>query len=589
MTLRCRLAGPLGLLAVLWAAWCPVPAEVTLASKGRHALPVVVAHDGSPAERTAARELVFYLEKATGANFKLVTEPLESPAASAIWVGPTEMARNLGIDPRAMGRERWVVRTEGSHLVLAGGRPRGTLYAVYRFLEQHVGVRWWTPFEEHVPRRKQLVVEANDTGEPAFAYRDIQGVAGPSEFHARNRANGHFSFLPDSLGGNEGYGPPSMVHTFYRYVPPDEFFESRPEYFSERKGKRVARGGQLCLTNLGLVEIVAERMRGYIEKARAEAAERGERPPRIFDVSQNDWARPCTCRTCSAVDAEQESHAGSLMLFINRLAALIGETHPDVFVDTLAYEHTLDPPLDTRYADNVIVRLAGLYQRDFSRSVTDEANRFLREAIEDWSARTAHLRIWDYAVTFGTRPANLPLPNLRVIADDFRFYLEQGVEGLFIQHGHPVHSDIRDLKLWIVFKLAEDPGRDLDDLVRDFTDGFYGPAAATVREYLAALEQAARLVPSTIRHPTDYEQYDYLSPEFLRIAQSLFDRAMDQAERDRRLRRRLRHARLTLDRATLLLWDPSLAEPAGSESDGAALEAAEVARRYFGGNGCARS
>ena len=116
--------------------------------------------------------------------------------------------------------------------------------------------------------------------------------------------------------------------------------------------------------------------------------------------------------------------------------------------------------------------------------------------------------------------------------------------------------------------------------MQDFTDGFYGPAAATVREYLAALEQAARLVPSPIRHPTDYEQYDYLTPEFLRSAQSLFDRAMHEAEGDRRLRRRLRHARLTLDRATLLRWDPSLAQAASHETEAPALDADDVARRY---------
>ena len=70
-------------------------------------------------------------------------------------------------------------------------------------------------------------------------YRDIHGVTGPPVFHARNRANGHYSFLDAAHGGKEGYGPPSMVHTFFEYLPPEEHFAVHPEFYSERNGRRV--------------------------------------------------------------------------------------------------------------------------------------------------------------------------------------------------------------------------------------------------------------------------------------------------------------------------------------------------------------
>jgi hypothetical protein len=266
--------------------------------------------------------------------------------------------------------------------------------------------------------------------------------------------------------------------------------------------------------------------------------------------------------------------------FINRLADSVARKYPDVLLDTLAYDYTLPPPRRLRLRNNVVVRLADLQSREFLRPVTHRSNRKLRRTIERWAKHTSHLRIWGYTVTFGHTPNNLPLPNLRVIAEDFRYYREQKIEGLFIQHDHPVHADMRDLKLWIVFKLAEDPTRDLDALIRDFTDGFYGPAGGTVREYLAALERAARRTPSSIRHPTEASQYRYLTPEFLRRAHALFDRAEDEVRGNRTLTRRVRHARLTLDRATLLLWDASLTAPPGSAEDGAPLDPDRVARRY---------
>jgi hypothetical protein len=568
-------------LAFAWLLAVPLPAAaMTLAREGRTSLRVVLPENAIPAERTAANELIHYLERATSASFPLVPESRQSDDAPAIWVGPTAKSRSIGVDAEALGPEEWRIRTVGNDLILVGGRPRGTLYAVYRFLEDHVGVRWWTPYEEHVPTRTDLAVEVDAAGRPAFAYRDIQAVGGPAAFHARNRANGHFSFLTRVHGGRESYGPPSMVHTFFRYVPPEEHFRSHPEFYSELNGRRRADRAQLCLTNDALVDVVAAELAAYIADARSKAEAMGEDPPRLFDISQNDWSRPCECAACGALDAREGSHAGSLVHFLNRVADSIAEGHPDVLLDTLAYDYTLQPPRNLRLRDNVVVRLADLQYRDFSKPVTHRANRVVRRAIEGWRERTSHLRIWAYTVTFGRSPNNMPLPNLPVIAEDFRYYLERGVEGLFVQHVHPVHADMRDLKLWVLFKLVEDPTRDLEALIADFTEGFYGPAAKTIREYLGTLERAAQRKPSSIPHPTHYEQFRYLTPAFLRRAQALFERAASEVAGDPVLSRRLRFARLSLDRATLLLWPVRPARPSRRSTAGDALDLAVVAERF---------
>ena len=144
-------------LLVLLLSACGAVQALTIATDGRGAVPVVVATGATAPERHAARELADYLGRATGGTFPIVEEAA-APAGPAIRVGPTRAA--TGLTPA--GSEAWLVRLVGDQLVVTGGRPRGTLYAAYHFLEDVVGVRWWTPWDEHVPRRPTLTIDACD-------------------------------------------------------------------------------------------------------------------------------------------------------------------------------------------------------------------------------------------------------------------------------------------------------------------------------------------------------------------------------------------------------------------------------------------
>ena len=75
--------------------------------------------------------------------------------------------------PVALVADGAVLARDGA-LVLAGGRPRGTLYAVYHYLEDVAGVRWLTPATDHVPTHGKLPLPKGDMrGKPAMPYREI--------------------------------------------------------------------------------------------------------------------------------------------------------------------------------------------------------------------------------------------------------------------------------------------------------------------------------------------------------------------------------------------------------------------------------
>ena len=109
-------------------------------------------------ERLAAEELRDYLGKIAGAA-PVVTNAAALPPAPAVCLG-SELARaaGLGAELDALEPDGFLVAVKDGRLYLAGRRARGTLYAVYGFLEG-LGVRWFMPGKdgEFVPKLDMVV------------------------------------------------------------------------------------------------------------------------------------------------------------------------------------------------------------------------------------------------------------------------------------------------------------------------------------------------------------------------------------------------------------------------------------------------
>ncbi|MGD9495660.1 MAG: DUF4838 domain-containing protein, partial [Armatimonadota bacterium] len=376
------------LIAITIAAAGEAAWPVTLAADGQAQAPIVLADSATAPEVTAAQQLAHYLGRAAGVEFAVVAEA-EAPAhGPAIFVGPTARAAEVGIDVVALEPEAWVLRTEGDDLIVVGGRPRGTLYAACHFLEDAIGVHWWSPWAESVPQMPTIEVADLDLGgQPVLQYRDIYMLYGNDggAFAARNRLNRQGDAkIAGEWGGGMDYGPPYHVHTFFLYIRPDEYYATHPQYFSLINGERKADRAQLCLTNPELRALLRDKLIAYIEDSRRQAAERGEPAPLVFSVSQNDWGGPCQCEACQAIAQREGSEAGPLLDFLNYLADAIAKDYPEVYLDTLAYQYTQTPPASLRPRDNVIIRLCDTTS-NFSRAITDPEKQAFHDFLLSWA------------------------------------------------------------------------------------------------------------------------------------------------------------------------------------------------------------
>ena len=111
---------------------------------------IVIPNDCSEVEKNAATELKEYIKKAFDADIYIKNE-IEA-YEKAFFVGHTAYASAAGV--KGKSRENWIVKMHDDNIILTGGlknTDRGIVYAVYHFLEDVLGVRWWNRFEDDVP------------------------------------------------------------------------------------------------------------------------------------------------------------------------------------------------------------------------------------------------------------------------------------------------------------------------------------------------------------------------------------------------------------------------------------------------------
>jgi hypothetical protein len=475
---------------------------VTISQDGQAKAIIVVAADASAPEQHAAKELAAFLGQITGATFEIANQ--EKSHTSCLFVGPAaakQVDKQFSTD--GLGAEGVVIKTFGDDLILAGGQPRGTLYAVYTFLEDQLGCRWWSSTESTIPKKLSIRVDAVSVRYvPPLEYRSSFWFdAFDGDWAVRNQCNGQAHRLDAKRGDKHVYE--GFVHTFDWLIPWKKYFADHPEWFSEINGKRTTDHAQLCLTN---EEMRKELVKNLKERLRSNPA------ATIASVSQNDWHGNCQCPKCAAIEKEEGSPAGLMLRFVNAVAADIEPEFPKVAISTLAYQYTRKPPTITKPRHNVIVQLCSI-ECSFCRPLADERNKAFRDDIVGWSKIADRLYIWDYTTNF--RHYVMPHPNLRVLGPNVKFFADHNVKGIFEQGAYQSYgSEMAELRAWVLAKLLWDPSRDGEKLTNEFIEGYYGPAATEIRAYLKtthdAVEQCGDWLGCFENHTAKYLSFDTL-------------------------------------------------------------------------------
>ena len=392
-----------------------------LVEPGREPAPIVVYADAPPRTRAAAVELADCIQKICGKRPAVIDgEPRPLPDR-AVWVGVQPAVKSLfpHVDFEFRHPEETLIVVGDRHVVVAG-RDRwdpaqstaqtkngtvvgkqfeyGTVNAVYCFLQDQLGVRWFWPGEsgEDVVRSDRVVVAPMERRyHPQI--RSRSGVLHYSALGSKGYGKSHDWTLRQrlQLDSLEMAG----AHGFGDWW--DRYHEQHPDIFAlqpdgTRSGFPNAHNAKLCMSNPKVWEL-------WLQDVKAALAKNPNLE--LFNASPNDgWASGhCVCERCRAWDhpdgeprvfnwknrnETRPALSDRDVTFANKLGELLKRNYPNknYRVLMMSYGHSRPVPVEARPADNVVMSIVanffgrtGLVDRGSTRGNT------YREQFEGWA------------------------------------------------------------------------------------------------------------------------------------------------------------------------------------------------------------
>ncbi|MFK5973457.1 MAG: DUF4838 domain-containing protein [Flavobacteriaceae bacterium] len=501
---------------------------ISIVENGKSDYEIVYMGKATESQYKSAEKLQFYINKISGVQLGLVDESSQNSDKHKIYVGNIK-AENLGIN-------EITIKTAGKNLLIAGGSNDAVRNAVYEFLEKYLDCKWYAPGVEEIPISESISLQfVNYKYAPEIITRTVH-----SKLYYENTEFADQQKV--TYKGFPYYVPEARVHTFHKFMPEEKYYKANPEYYALRGDKRLPT--QLCLTNEKVLEIVKDSV-SAVFKRYPEAS--------VISVSQDDNQQYCQCDNCSKIDTEEGSPAGTMIYFVNKVAAAF----PDKTISTLAYQHTRKPP-KTKPAENVLITLCSI-ECDRSAPIILKCVDFAND-LKAWGKLTDNIRIWDYTTQFTNFLT--PFPNIYTLQPNIQLFRDNNAKWVFEQHSHNP-SELFELRSYITAKLLWNPDLNFDDLLTEFTKGYYQEAGVYIKKYITQLH-------AKIKEDDDFFLFlygdpseafsSYLSPDLLREYTLLFDEAEKAVSDKPEIVDRVKMARMGVDFAVLEAFRKNVSE-----------------------------
>lgn len=397
-----------------------------------------------------------------------------------------------GADVSSVKENGYIIKAD-KNIYINGTGKRGALYGAYRFLEEYCGLKVYTEDITILPKTDKISVPADAyiKYEPFFEYTitDWKSVSDMEYGITNGLSGGKYPELNEKSGGAVSYLG-AFCHTLTgQFCSAQKYFDTHPEYFAYRDGKRIK--DQLCLTNPGTLEVI----KGEV----MELLKNGHDPEatlQMISLTQADNYNYCMCDNCEKFAREHGNAQSAMMVnMVNQVADMVKAAgYENVAIDTFAYQYTRHAPTGIIPRDNVIIRICTI-ESCYAHSIDDPdcpQNIGMMNDINDWSKICKRIYIWGYTTNYAHTCC--VFPNFGVIQKNIQMYYEHNVKGVYEEGNHYIDTcdvEFGELRLYMISRCLQNPYCDLDEEMNGFLEAYYGPGGKYIRKAIDMFTKCA--------------------------------------------------------------------------------------------------
>ena len=483
----------------------------------------------------SVQDLIYHLEKMTGAKFKIVKSPLSE-----------RKVIRIANDPSLKEQEVLVKVTPNGVELLGSDHVE---YAIYDFLKYFCGCSWLDPTEagEIIPKKPSLKVKCGTrrdlpytlsrrnsgifttydpllwrTGTPGWtnyvktAYSASYKKGGIKEaIKAMNFFRTRFKRRMKAQGRNA-----TANHSFYwfndRFLNKNDprFIEFRPEFFAKGYTRKEDANKnpediysdwdprkappQMCYSNEELFKQTLVDIRAYFDNGgyTNKYTNVGFAGPvwgkDTYCLEPHDNEAFCRCDDCkkqyqSERAKERGHHSDYWFRFVNRVAKEIAKTHPGKKISTLAYGSGREAKPTFKLEPNVVVHFC----YSGNRQPNGTLKRKQEDILRDWHKAYPDnvFGVWLYncfPMERTVRPGGFNcFPGFfgATLAEEYKFLKEMNVKDIIFNCGM---ND--DFESFLTFRLMWNPDEDYEKLKDEWFSSF-GAAEEPIRKFYDIVEE----------------------------------------------------------------------------------------------------
>ena len=520
----------------------------------------IVQLGNSDEELFAVKELSNYLSQFIGKKVEILDKPdkdIIDGKFIIVGISDSSFVKDvLGIDLKNYSNQSFIIKPLENSIIIVGKEPLGTIYGVYYFLENYVGFKFLSRDFTYVPDSPIFELPNTDNLQnPKFLYREIFIREGEDpDFSLKRLLNGrlgHRNLYPLKYGNVF-----IKLHSIYDLVPPGIYKKTHPEYFC---------GAQIDFTNEEVKSIALQNAKKILNRYK------DIKDKFYFVIGHADNGNYCLNQKSRKRIKEGGSPSTPYLDFVLFLSKELGKEYPNAVFTLSAYLWSRKPPKNYKKLPNNVAIFFSDIEADFSKPINSKENKNIYTDLLGWTKLSDNILVWHYITNFNNYFQ--PYPNIYTVSQDIKEFSKiKQIKGVFLQGSYGTfYGDMSDLKLYVFSKLLWNPDSDVDFLIDDFIQKFYGKASIYVKEYFNLLYETFKEHPYPLR-PKLLFSVPYLTPEFFIKAEDLLSRALNTTQNEPIYYEHVKRLKFALD--VMLLINRS----------GLEKEAIEKRLKWFDGN-----